>query len=64
MTIAKSTSLPTTVLALLNGMFGGSIMILPLLSLKIGWLYISLIILTTALINWYSCHLVLLHLGN
>lgn len=64
MTIAKSTNLATTVLALLNGMFGGSIMILPLLALKVGWFYLCLIVLVTVVVNWYSCHIVLMHLGN
>jgi len=64
MTISKPTGLTTTVLALLNGMFGGSIMVLPILALQVGWFYLSLIVITTVIINWYSCHLVLMHLGN
>ena len=64
MTITKPTNLATTVLALLNGMFGGSIMVLPILALKIGWFYLCLIIVATVIVNWYSCHIVLLHLGN
>jgi hypothetical protein len=54
----------TTVLALLNAQFGGSIMVLPLLALRVGWLPMLLIVLATVVANWYSCHLVLLHLGD
>ena len=64
MTVSKPTNLATTILALLNGQFGGSIMVLPLLALKVGWGYLFLIVLATVLVNWYSCSLVLLHLGN
>jgi hypothetical protein len=64
MTISKPTGITTTILALLNGMFGGSIMVLPILALQVGWFYLALIIIMTTIVNWYSCHLVLLHLGN
>lgn len=63
MTVTKSTSLSTTILALLNGQFGGSIMVLPLLALQAGWLPILFLVFLTVLVNWYSCNLVLLHLG-
>jgi len=64
MTVAKNTNLLTTVLALLNAQFGGSIMVLPLLALQVGWFPLVLIVLLTVLANWYSCHLILLHLGS
>ena len=64
MTVEKSTNLVTTVLALLNAQFGGSIMVLPLLALQVGWLPLVAIVLLTVLANWYSCHLILLHLGH
>ena len=64
MTVSKPTNLITTLLALLNGQFGGSIMVLPILALQVGWIPILIIVFITVVINWYSCHLVLLHLGN
>ena len=64
MTVSKSTGLVTTILALLNAQFGGSIMVLPLLALEVGWLPLLLLVLLTVVANWYSCHLILQHLGQ
>lgn len=59
MTVSKPTNLPTTVLSLLNSMFGCSIMVLPLLSLALPWALLFPIVVATVLANWYSCQLVL-----
>lgn len=64
MTVAKGTSLCTTVLALLNAQFGGSIMVLPILALQVGVVPLLVIVLLTVIANWYSCHIILLHLGH
>lgn len=63
MTVSKPTNLPTTVFSLLNSMFGCSIMVLPLLSLTLSWPLLLPIVIVTVLANWYSCQLVIEHLG-
>jgi hypothetical protein len=54
----------TTMVALVNGMIGGSILVLPLVSLQAGWLESILVILFTGVFSYYSCYLSILHLGD
>lgn len=60
----KEMNFATTVVALVNGMIGGSILVLPLVALEGGWLYSLLVILFTGVFSWYSCHLSVIHLGD
>lgn len=53
-----------TVMALLNGMIGGTILILPLLGITSGWLMIPLVALVYGLISFFSAYLIVLHLGD
>jgi amino acid permease len=54
----------TTVVALVNGMIGGSILVLPLVSLQAGWVYSIFVILVTGVFSYYSCYLSIIHLGD
>jgi amino acid permease len=60
----KNMSFGTTVVALVNGMIGGSILVLPLVALQAGWLEAILVILITGIFSYYSCYLSILHLGD
>lgn len=62
--LGKSLSSKMVVLSLINGMIGGLILILPLLALKTGYLATLIIIVTTGIFSFYSCHLCMLHIGN
>lgn len=52
------------VIALINGMIGGLILVLPILALNGGTLLSFLIILTTGIFSFYSCYLCIIHLGD
>lgn len=62
--VKKEMSFATTVVALVNGMIGGSILVLPLIALKAGWLETIFVILITGGFSYYSCYLSILHLGD
>jgi len=53
-----------TVIGLSNGMIGGTILVLPLLALKTGWLLITPITLISGFFSYFSCLLCLRHLRN
>lgn len=53
-----------TVLALVNGMIGGSVLVIPVTSLEAGWFYTVIIILLTAVVSFYSCYLGVIHMGD
>ena len=57
-------SLPTTVVAIVNGMIGGSILVLPLVSLEGGWLLTIFVIIVTGFFSFYCCYLAMLHIGD
>lgn len=50
-------------LGLLNGMIGGTILVLPLLGMETGYLLIPCITILFGLMSFYTCYLVVLHLG-
>ena len=60
----KEMSMLMTVLALVNGMIGGSILVIPLMSLQAGWAETILVILFTGIFSYYSCCLSIIHLGD
>jgi len=60
----KSMSFFTTVVALVNGMIGGSILVLPIVAEQGGWVETLLIIFATGVFSYYSCYLSLIHLGD
>lgn len=54
----------TTVLALVNGMIGGSILVIPVNSLQVGCATTFFIILATGFFSFYTCFLGIIHLGD
>lgn len=57
-----STSTSMTLVALMNAMIGGTILVLPLLYLKSGWLPSLFITIFTGVINYISCKICFDHL--
>jgi amino acid permease len=53
-----------TVIALVNGMIGGIILVMPILALKTGYLMIAPVVLISGFFSYYSCLLCLKHLKN
>jgi len=53
-----------TVIGLLNGMIGGTILILPILGLRTGYISILLICFIMGAISCYTAYLIILHLGK
>ena len=60
----KDLNLATTIVAMVNGMIGGSILVLPLTSLQGGWGFTLLIILFTGFFSFYCCYIGVIHLGD
>ena len=53
-----------TVIGLVNGMIGGIILLMPILSLKTGTLLIAPISIITGFFSYFSCSLLLRHLKD
>jgi len=53
-----------TVLGFVNGMIGGTILLLPLLGIKTGYISSPIICLVVGLIQFYACYLLVLHIGK
>lgn len=51
-----------TIVALVNGMIGGIILVMPILSLKVGYLMIAPVVLVTGFFSYFSCLLCVRHL--
>jgi amino acid permease len=51
-----------TLVALMNAMIGGTILVLPLLYLKAGWLPALVVTTITGIINYFSCKICFDHL--
>lgn len=52
------------VIAMVNGMIGGLILVLPILALNGGTILSLIVILVTGFFSFYSCYLCLIHLGS
>jgi hypothetical protein len=52
------------VVALVNGMIGGSILVLPIISLEGGWVISLVVILLTGFFSFYCCYLAVIHMGD
>ena len=52
------------IIALVNGMIGGLILVLPILAMYGGTILSLLVILVTGIFSYYSCYLCLIHLGK
>lgn len=55
---------PMTVVGLVNGMIGGIILVMPLLSLQTGFALIAPITIVSGFFSYYASHLCLRHLRN
>lgn len=53
-----------TVIALINGMIGGLILVLPILTMYSGTILSLIVILVTGFFSYYSCFLCVKHLGG
>lgn len=53
-----------TVIAMVNGMIGGIILVMPILALKTGTAMIAPVVLVSGFFSYYSCLLCLKHLRN
>jgi amino acid permease len=53
-----------TVAGLLNGMVGGTILVLPIVGLSTGYLTTIIICLMLGFISYYTAHLIVVHLGK
>jgi len=53
-----------TVVAMVNGMIGGLILVLPLLTIKAGTVLSIIVLLVVGFFSFYSCYLCLRHLGK
>ncbi len=53
-----------TRVALINGMIGGIILVMPILALKTGSVMIAPVVLISGFFSYYSCLLCLKHLRN
>ena len=60
----KDINAPTVVVALLNGMIGGTILVLPILTKSGGWMLTLLTIFITGAASFYSCYIAMIHLGD
>lgn len=49
---------------MINGMIGGVILVLPVLTISSGYIVTALVILFTGVFSFYSCYLCLSHLGD
>ena len=56
--------MPMTIVALVNGMIGGTILVLPVVSKEGGWAMTMMVILLTGAFSFYSCYLAMIHLGD
>jgi hypothetical protein len=55
---------PLVVIAMVNGMIGGVILVLPLLALESGSIATLIILPLSGLFSYYSCYLCVKHLGT
>lgn len=52
------------IIALINGMIGGLILVLPILAMNGGSVLSLIVILATGFFSFYSCYLCIIHLGS
>jgi amino acid permease len=57
-------SMRIAIVALVNGMIGGSILVLPVVSLNGGWMVTLLVISFTGFFSFYCCYLAIIHMGD
>lgn len=52
------------VIAMINGMIGGLILVLPILAMEAGYILSPIVIVITGFFSFYSCYLCIIHLGS
>lgn len=52
------------VIAMINGMIGGLILVLPILAMNAGVVLSPIVIIITGFFSFYSCYLCIIHLGS
>jgi amino acid permease len=57
-------SASTTVVGLVNGMIGGTCLVIPYMGIKTGWAMSIVICLIIGWISYYTAYLIILHLGK
>ena len=62
--VVHHTGVGMTALAIINGVIGGSMLIMPLNALSAGWVMSVIVLLVTACISCYTSHLCIIHLGQ
>lgn len=58
-----SLSTPLTIIGMVNGMIGGTILSLPLLAKSAGYIAVLTVLPITGFFSYYSCRLCVAHLG-
>lgn len=62
--MVEETTNSMTVVGLLNGMLGGTILVLPLIGLTTGYFTSLAVCLLMGTISFYTAYLIMLHLGK
>ena len=56
--------MPIAIVAIVNGMIGGTILVLPVLTKTGGWALTLITILITGGVSFFSCFIAVTHLGD
>ena len=62
--VGSELSTPKVVMGSLNGMIGGTILVLPILGLSAGWITSIIVCSVFGFINYYTLYLSVLHFGR
>ena len=57
-------SMPIAIVGIVNGMIGGTILVLPVLTRSGGWALALLTMFITGAASFYSCYISVIHLGD
>ena len=60
----EETTATTTVISMINGMLGGSALVLPIAGLAAGWLTSILALILVGFLLYYTARLIITHLGQ
>lgn len=53
-----------TVVGLVNGMIGGTILVLPIIGIQTGFIMTLIVCAGLGFLTYYTCYLIILHLGK
>ena len=60
----ENINMPTAVVGIINGMIGGTILVLPVLTRSGGWVLTLITIVITGAASFFSCYIAVIHLGD